>query len=186
MTMPKDEDFCLRPVPPTFGACVLLKGHATACRARVRVEEAEREAYEAVHHPTHYNQGDIEHCELVEDQGHAEGYYFGQVTKYVFRTGHKPTADSLEDLKKAHWYMARWVAWRTYGKAIWKIVRRDPEVVFKPSVLAAEVSAAAEGRDKPGERCAHGALLSIPCHQCGRTEGWEVRSAPSIQSHVSG
>jgi hypothetical protein len=97
--------------------------------------------YEAVHHPKHYNVGDIEHCEMVEDQGHADGYYFGQVTKYAFRAGKKPGAERLEDLAKAHWYAARWLAWTRYGKRIWKIVRAEPEIVFKPELLAQKVDA---------------------------------------------
>lgn len=83
-----------------------------------------RPEYETVNHPAHYNQGDIEHCELVEDQGHASGYYFGQVTKYLFRAGVKPGTAHLEDLRKAAWYLNRWVAWRAEGKAIWKIQRK--------------------------------------------------------------
>jgi len=97
--------------------------------------------YESVHHPAHYNVGDIEHCEMVEDQGHADGYYFGQVTKYAFRVGRKPGTEALEDLQKMHWYAARWLAWRRYGKRIWKIVRQDPEIVFKPELLAQKVDA---------------------------------------------
>jgi hypothetical protein len=97
--------------------------------------------YEYVHHPKHYNKGDIEHCEMVEDQGHADGYYFGQVTKYVFRIGDKPNEELIRDLAKTHWYAARWLAWRKHGKAIWKIVRRDPDIVFKPEILAATVVA---------------------------------------------
>lgn len=80
--------------------------------------------YETVDHPRHYNLGDIEHCEIVEDQGHADGYYFGQVTKYLFRSGSKPSTSGIEDLRKAAWYMNRWVAWSERGKAIWKIQRK--------------------------------------------------------------
>lgn len=76
---------------------------------------------------------------MVEDQGWADGYYPSQVTKYIFRAGKKPGTKALDDLRKANWYMARWVAWRTFGKRIWKIVRREPEVVFKPDALAEEL-----------------------------------------------
>lgn len=96
--------------------------------------------YETVHHPPHYLSGDIEHCEYVEACGKADGYYFGQVTKYLHRAGSKPGADELEDLRKAHWYMARWVAWKKYGKKIWKIVRRDPDVVFDPNAIVRELT----------------------------------------------
>lgn len=85
-------------------------------------------AYEEVNHPQHYNAGDIEHCEYVEDQGWADGYYPGQVTKYLARAGRKPGQEADKDLEKARWYMNRWVAWRTHGKKIWKIARRTPEI----------------------------------------------------------
>lgn len=82
-------------------------------------------SYEYINHPEHYNTGDIEHCEKVEDAGHADGYYYGQVTKYLDRMGHKPGVDALQDLAKAQWYLNRWLAWRTLGKAIWKIERKQ-------------------------------------------------------------
>lgn len=77
---------------------------------------------------------------MVEDQGKADGYYFGQVTKYLFRQGHKPDAPPIQDLEKAHWYMARWVAWTKYGRRIWKLVRAEPEIVFDPTRIAEEVN----------------------------------------------
>jgi hypothetical protein len=88
-------------------------------------------AFEAINHPAHYNAGIIEHCEMVEDQGHAAGYYFGQVTKYLFRAGRKPGTESIQDLQKAAWYMNRWVAWCQHGKKIWKIAKRTPEIDVK-------------------------------------------------------
>ena len=87
--------------------------------------------YETVHHPKHYNIGDVEHMEMVEDQGYADGYYFGQVTKYLFRAARKPGVESKEDLRKAQWYMNRWVAWLTHGKKLWKVVARKAEYDFK-------------------------------------------------------
>jgi hypothetical protein len=77
--------------------------------------------YEAVHHPAHYNQGDIEHVEYVEDRGWSVGYCLGNATKYIHRAGNKPGNDSLQDLKKARWYLDRYISWLEQGKAIWKI-----------------------------------------------------------------
>lgn len=87
---------------------------------------------EAVHHPRHYNLGIVEHCELVEDQGYADGYLFGQVTKYAFRAGRKHGASKLEDLEKLAWYAKRWVAWHKHGKKIWKFGPVRPERNFIP------------------------------------------------------
>lgn len=76
-------------------------------------------AESTVHHPPHYNAGTIEHCQVVEDQGYADGYYFGQTTKYAFRAGRKPGAEKIEDLKKLAWYAQRWVAWTERGPQVW-------------------------------------------------------------------
>lgn len=80
--------------------------------------------YEEVEHPAHYNHGWIEHCEVVEDQGWADGYYPAQVSKYLYRAGRKPGVSAEIDLQKAKWYLDRWIAWRQHGRAIWKITQK--------------------------------------------------------------
>jgi len=93
-------------------------------------------AYEEIHHPSHYNIGVVEHCEMVEDQGHADGYYFGQVTKYLFRAGSKPGQEAVKDRQKAQWYMNRWMAWTQYGPKIWKFRAAPAEVPFQYDPMA--------------------------------------------------
>lgn len=92
--------------------------------------------YEEVHHPPHYNDGDIEHCEYVEDRGWADGYYPGQITKYLHRAGSKPGQERDKDIAKAQWYQNRWMAWKQYGKKIWKIRKVEPEVPFVHDPMA--------------------------------------------------
>lgn len=59
------------------------------------------EQAEAVNHPSHYNTGQIEVIEVIDDW--QLGFCLGNVVKYVARAGHK--GDRLEDLKKAAWYL---------------------------------------------------------------------------------
>jgi hypothetical protein len=58
---------------------------------------------EAVNHPSHYNAGNIEVIDAIEDWG--LDFNAGNVVKYVARHQHK--ANAIEDLKKARWYLDR-------------------------------------------------------------------------------
>lgn len=58
---------------------------------------------EAVDHPDHYNKGTIEVIDAIEDWD--LGFHAGNVIKYVSR--HKYKGKSVEDLKKARWYLDR-------------------------------------------------------------------------------
>ena len=60
-------------------------------------------AREAVNHPTHYNTGNIEVIDAIEDWG--LDFNAGNVVKYVARHQHKK--NPVEDLKKARWYLDR-------------------------------------------------------------------------------
>lgn len=62
-----------------------------------------------VSHPGHYTSGKIEVIDIIEDQLTPEeyrGYIKGQVIKYITRERHK---NGDEDLKKAHWYLTRYL-----------------------------------------------------------------------------
>lgn len=66
---------------------------------------------EAVDHPKHYNShpSGIECIDIIEHMTHN----CGAAVKYVWRTGLKPreltgaNADTIEDLRKAVWYLNR-------------------------------------------------------------------------------
>jgi len=60
---------------------------------------------EAVNHPQHYNTGKYEAIDVIEDW--KLGFHLGNVVKYVARAEHKN--DTLEDLKKARWYLDRYI-----------------------------------------------------------------------------
>ena len=57
---------------------------------------------DAVNHPNHYTQGNIEVIDFILDQEFT--YLEGNIIKYVSRHGNK---NGLEDLKKAEWYLKR-------------------------------------------------------------------------------
>lgn len=61
--------------------------------------------HDAVNHPSHYTRGKIEVIDFIEDQ--QLPYHLGNVVKYVARAGYK--GDKLEDLKKARWYLDRYI-----------------------------------------------------------------------------
>ena len=63
---------------------------------------------EAVNHPSHYNSGDIETIDAIEDWGFGQGFNLGNAIKYISRANHKN--DCLEDLEKARWYLDREIA----------------------------------------------------------------------------
>ena len=68
-------------------------------------------APDMVNHPNHYTSGKIEVIDIIEDQLTPEeyrGYIKGQVIKYVTRERHK---NGDEDLKKAHCYQERYMAY---------------------------------------------------------------------------
>lgn len=60
-----------------------------------------------VNHPPHYNQGKIEVIEFIEDQG--LGMHLGNAIKYISRAGKKNPEKTTEDLKKAIWYINRFM-----------------------------------------------------------------------------
>ena len=61
---------------------------------------------EKVNHPAHYNSGKIEVIDAIHDWG--LDFCLGNVVKYVARHSHKE--NSLEDLKKAKWYLEYYIA----------------------------------------------------------------------------
>lgn len=58
---------------------------------------------EKISHPKHYNFGNIEVIDIIEDAGMSEGFCLGNALKYILRAKHKQ--NYLDDLKKAKWYL---------------------------------------------------------------------------------
>jgi hypothetical protein len=64
---------------------------------------------DSVNHPAHYTTGNIEVIEYIEDKLSLEGlqgYFVGNIIKYISRYRHK---NGVEDLKKARWYLDRMI-----------------------------------------------------------------------------
>ena len=62
---------------------------------------------DAVNHPAHYTSGKIEVIDFIEDQQFP--YHLGNAVKYISRAGKKDPAKPTEDLKKAVWYINRYI-----------------------------------------------------------------------------
>ena len=61
--------------------------------------------FDNINRPKHYNQGRIEPIEVIEDW--EVGYHLGNVIKYIARAKYK--GNMVEDLKKARWYLDRYI-----------------------------------------------------------------------------
>lgn len=60
-----------------------------------------------VNHPSHYNDGEIEVIDYIEDK--KLNFHLGNVVKYISRAGKKCPDKEIEDLKKAKWYLDRYI-----------------------------------------------------------------------------
>ena len=72
--------------------------------AQEHLADVERREEKAVNHPDYYKRGGVEAIDAIEAWG--LGFNLGNVVKYIARAGRK-TADSLQDLRKAAWYLDR-------------------------------------------------------------------------------
>ena len=70
------------------------------------------DAPDMVNHPPHYTQhpSGVECIEITEHFN----YCIGNAIKYLWRTGLKESADPIEDLEKARWYVEREIAKRKF------------------------------------------------------------------------
>lgn len=60
---------------------------------------------DVINHPSHYTSGKIEVIDFIEDQ--KLGYHLGNAVKYISRAGKKDPTKTVEDLRKAAWYINR-------------------------------------------------------------------------------
>jgi hypothetical protein len=70
------------------------------CPASIRTTPVDN-----VTHPAHYTYGGIETIDAIEAWN--LGFHLGNVVKYVSRAGKKDPALTVEDLRKAAWYLDR-------------------------------------------------------------------------------
>lgn len=70
---------------------------------------------ENVNHPSHYNSGKIEVIDYIEDQN--LGFHLGNAIKYICRAGKKDKSKTVEDLRKAIWYIERYISMLSISKS---------------------------------------------------------------------
>ena len=67
---------------------------------------------EAVNHPAHYGGAENPYEAIKVIEAWSLGFCLGNTVKYISRAGKKDEAKTLEDLKKARWYLDREIAER--------------------------------------------------------------------------
>lgn len=77
------------------------------CGASVEPMKDKGVTSDPVNHPSHYTYSSIEPIDAIE--AWQLPYHLGNVVKYVSRAGHKDKSKTLEDLKKANWYLSRYI-----------------------------------------------------------------------------
>ena len=63
--------------------------------------------HDNINHPAHYTDGNIEVIDFIEDK--QLGYHLGNAVKYISRAGKKDPGKTAEDLRKAVWYLNRYI-----------------------------------------------------------------------------
>lgn len=69
----------------------------------------EQEEYEIVDHPPHYGGAFAKHEAISVIEEWNLGFHLGNVVKYISRAGKKPDQNTIDDLKKAKWYLERYI-----------------------------------------------------------------------------
>lgn len=78
--------------------------------------------HDPVNHPSHYTDGGIETIDFIEAK--KLPYHLGNAVKYISRAGKKD--DEIQDLKKAVWYINRYIELREKEKITLVDVERYP------------------------------------------------------------
>ena len=71
----------------------------------VDLQKVSEKVYDNVNHPAHYTGGKIEVIDFIEDK--ELGFNLGNAVKYISRAGRKDADKTVEDLRKAVWYINR-------------------------------------------------------------------------------
>ena len=71
----------------------------------VDLERVSEKVCDNVNHPSHYTSGKIEVIDFIEDK--ELGFHLGNAVKYISRAGRKNPDKTVEDLRKAVWYINR-------------------------------------------------------------------------------
>lgn len=79
-----------------------------------------------VNSPSHYRTDEIEAIDVIE-AFFKDKYHLGNVFKYIARAGKKD--NELQDLRKAEWYLKRWISTREaeLSNSEWKVYKPGTE-----------------------------------------------------------
>lgn len=81
-------------------AIEIIKGESVEPKV---AEKAEDKKDDPVNHPAHYTDGKIEVIKYIKDK--KLGFCLGNAIKYISRAGKKDPTKTVEDLRKAIWYI---------------------------------------------------------------------------------
>lgn len=102
-----------------------------------------------VNHPSHYTDGKIEVIDFIEDK--KLGFHLGNAVKYISRAGKKDPAKTIEDLKKAIWYIQRQIDVLNNEKQMETVAKGYPPVAVEPTKWLTE-----DGCTTVAEKVEHG------------------------------
>lgn len=75
--------------------------------SRAEMKEFLKPKNDPVNHPSHYTDGKIEVIDFIEDKN--LNFHLANAVKYISRAGKKDPSKEIEDLKKARWYLDRYI-----------------------------------------------------------------------------
>ena len=81
--------------------------------SRDKGKRGELPDHDSVNHPSHYTDGEIEVIDYIEDKHFP--YHLGNAIKYISRAGKKDPGKTVEDLRKAVWYIERYISFIDKG-----------------------------------------------------------------------
>ena len=97
---------------------------------------------DVINHPAHYTDGKYEVIDFIEQ--YKLPFHLGNTVKYICRAGKKDPAKTVEDLRKALWYLKRFYEdvrkYEVYAKATKDLLREidfaNDNSIFNPSIKA--------------------------------------------------
>lgn len=90
-------------------SCLRSDGNSSCVGCGLVFDIFENPEHDPVSNPAHYTAGGISPLDLIEAQGMGRDFCLGNAIKYIARAGKKDGSPELEDLKKAQWYLSRYI-----------------------------------------------------------------------------
>ncbi len=88
--------------------CDINTGRQCSCNAMEAGKPGATPEVDLVNHPPHYKTGNMEVIDIIEN--FQLPYHLGNTIKYILRAGKKGTQEDMKrDIKKAQWYLNRYI-----------------------------------------------------------------------------